>query len=500
MTLKGRTAGFAAAAALVAAVPLVSTPAQAASPAKITWKPCADDHSAQCGTLPVPIDRAHPKLGNVKLAVARAKATDPKTRLGTIFVNPGGPGGSGIDFVLDRAGLSREVRKHYDIVGFDPRGVGGSHSVKCGKLGKAPALYPQNQAEFTKLASYQRALYKACRKNTGPMYDHMGATDYARDMDAVRAALGEKRISYYGVSYGTWLGQRYAELFPGRVKAMVVDGTMDHSVAGATRFTVDESRGLEAAFGQFARWCPTSRYCAIRGKNPWKVLDGLMKRASAGTLHDIDSSRIRLTPAGIAQIVRTTMYDPIAWNELSEELSYLSKQKVRKVKGSRAAASPDGRFAGIMCSDWAFPVRGYKDLAAVWKANRKAAPHLGTSPLGYEAVVSCLGRPRGADHQRPARIAPSVPVVVLGGVGDPATVYPWAQGVKRQVRTSSLVTYQGAGHGSYGLSGCVRKPVDAFLISGTRPAVGAHCPAVMPDFSAQGARRAPRASQEPLRF
>lgn len=499
MTLMGRTAGFAAAAAL-AAVPLLSTPAQAASPAKITWKPCADDHSAQCGTLSVLIDRAHPKLGRIKLAVARAKATDPKHRLGTIFVNPGGPGASGIDFVLDRAGLSAQVRKQYDIVGFDPRGVGGSHPVKCGKLGKAPALYPKNQAEFGKLASYQRALYKACRKNTGPMYDHMGATDYARDMDAVRAALGEKKITYYGVSYGTWLGQRYAELFPGRVKALVVDGPMDHTVAGATRFTVDESRGLEAAYAQFARWCPTSKYCALRGKNPWKVLDGLMKRADKGTLHDIDSSRIRLTRAGITQMVRATMYDPISWNELSEEFAYLSRQKVRKVSSARAKASPDGRFAGIMCSDWTFPVRNYKALSALWKANRKAAPHFGTSPLGYEAVVSCLGRPRGADRQRPTRIAPSVPVVVVGGVGDPATVYPWARNVNRQVRTSSLVTYQGAGHGVYGLSKCVRTSVDPFLLSGKRPASGANCPAVMPDYSAQSERRAPRDSKEPLRF
>ncbi|MFC5185442.1 alpha/beta hydrolase [Actinomadura harenae] len=497
----GRTAGFAAtAAALVAAVPLVSTPAQAASPAKITWKRCADDHSAQCGTLSVPIDRAHPKLGKVKLAVARAKATDPKHRLGTIFVNPGGPGGSSIDFVLDRAGLSREVRKRYDIVGFDPRGVGASHPVKCGKLGKAPALYPKNQAEFAKLKSYQRALYKACRKYTGPVYDHMGATDHARDMDAVRAALGEKKITYYGVSYGTWLGQRYAELYPGRLKALVVDGTMDHTVAGATRFSMDESRGLETAYAQFAKWCPTSKFCALRGKDPWKVLDGLMKRSSAGTLHDIDSSKIRLTPAGIAQMVRVTMYDPIAWNELSEELSYLSKQKVRKVSSPRAKASPDGRFAGIMCSDWTFPVRDHKALAAVWAANRKAAPHLGTSPLGYEAIVSCLGRPRGADRQRPVRIAPSVPVLVVGGVADPATVYPWAEGVNRQVRTSSLVTYQGTGHGLYGLSGCVRTSVDAFVLSGKRPAAGARCPAVMPDYSSQGQRRIPRDSREPLRF
>ncbi|MCP2336586.1 pimeloyl-ACP methyl ester carboxylesterase [Actinomadura rupiterrae] len=497
MTRMGRTAGFAAAAALVAAVPLVSAPAQAASPAKITWKRCADDHSAQCGTLTVPIDRARPKLGGIKLAVARAKATDPQHRLGTIFVNPGGPGGSGIDFVLDRAGLSREVRKHYDIVGFDPRGVGGSHPVKCGKLGKAPALYPQNEAEFRKLKSYQGALYKACRKNTGPMYDHMGATDFARDMDAVRAAIGEQRITYYGVSYGTWLGQRYAELFPGRLKAMVVDGTMDHTVVGASRFTSDESRGLEAAYAQFARWCPTSKYCAIRGKNPWKVLDSLMKRAAAGTLHDIDSSKIRLTPAGIAQIVRTTMYDPIAWNELSEEFRELSRQKARKVKGARTAVSPDGRFAGIMCSDWTFPVRSYKDLAGMWSANRKAAPHLGTSPLGYEAVVACLGRPGGADRQRPSRIPASVPVVVLGGIGDPATVYPWAQGVNRQVTGSSLVTYQGAGHGSYGLSPCVRKSADAYLLAGTRPAAGAHCPPVLPDYSSQSARRP---APEPLRF
>ncbi|WP_433327879.1 alpha/beta hydrolase [Spirillospora sp. CA-294931] len=444
----------------------------------------------QCGTLTVPIDWAKPGRGTVKIAVARAKATGK--RLGTLLVNPGGPGGSGVEFALDRAGLSKQVRQRYDIVGFDPRGVGGSHAVLCGSVGVPPRTYPRHQADFAKLAAYQGKLYRACRKKTGLLYDFLGAGSVARDMDAIRAALGEHKVSFYGVSYGTWLGQRYAELFPGRVRSMTLDSTMDHSVAGALRFSQDEARALEVAYSQFAKWCPTSKHCALRGRNPVKVLDNLMLRAEKGTLHEIGSPKTRLAPPDLASMVHGSSYDPIAWAQLGQEFLALTRQKPRPVKTRAAVADADGEFAGILCADWSFPVRDYKELAAVRVGTRRAAPHVRLSPLGWSAITSCIGRPNPArDPQRPYRIKGTPPILIANAVGDPATAYPWAVGTNRQIPGSALLTYQGTGHGVYGLSPCSRKVVDTYLLNGTTPVAGASCPAVPPDFSQQRTRRPP---------
>ncbi len=516
MTRMGRTAGVLFGGVALTAAFLVQGPAQAAprqperpqSPAtasvttaaqKISWRRCPDDRTVQCGTLTVPIDWSNPKRGSVKLAVARAKATDPKKRIGVLLVNPGGPGGSGVEFALDRAGLSKQVRQRYDIVGFDPRGTGGSRAVKCGKVGKAPRAYPRNQAEFDKLKKYQAALYKACRAKTGALYDFLGAGSVARDMDAIRAALGAKKVSFYGVSYGTWLGQRYAELFPTRLRGLALDSAMDHTVNTAARFSVDEARGLEAAYGQFARWCRTSKHCALRGKDAVKVLDGLMARADKGTLHEIGDPKERLEATDLAQMVRVSSYDPISWAQLGEELRELSRQKVRQIKtGTAEAVAVDGRFAGILCADWSFPIRDHKALAAVRAETRRAAPHVRLNPLGWEAITACLGRPAAKDPQRPYRVRNAPPSLVVNAVADPVTVYPWAVSTTLRIPRTSLLTYRGSGHGAYMLSPCSRKTVDAYLLSGKTPRLGATCPAVAPDFTeARGSSRGPA---KPRRF
>ncbi|MGI5167487.1 alpha/beta hydrolase [Spirillospora sp. CA-253888] len=498
MTRKGRTAGVLFGAATLTAAILGSGPAQAAPTAaaaaqKITWRACPDDRTVQCGKITVPIDWAHPRRGTIKIAVARARATQPKQRLGTLFVNPGGPGGSGVDFALDRGELSKQIRQRYDIVGFDPRGVGASTPVRCAKVGPRPSVHPRNQAELNKLTAYQVKLRQSCRKKTGPLYDFLDAGSVARDMDAIRAALGARKVSYYGVSYGTWLGQRYAELFPGRVQRLALDSTMDHSAAGAARFLVDETRGLETAYKQFAKWCPTSGYCALRGKDPIKVLDALMLRAERGTLHEIGSPRTPLRVPGLAQLVRVSLYDPISWAQLSEELRELGRQKAKKLTAAAVDPTPDGLFAGIMCSDWSFPIRDGKAMAAVKREARKAAPHIRISPLGWEPITACLGRKAG-DPQRPYRIKGVPPVLIVNGLGDPATVHPWAMGVNRQIPGSRLLTYNGGGHRAYSLSPCSRKAVDAYLLTGRLPAQGARCPAVLPDYSEMRIRQAPPAN------
>lgn len=483
--------------ALSAGAPPASATPVPAPIGKITWKACPDYPKARCGKLSVPVDWANPGRGTVKIAVARVSALKPKQRLGVLFVNPGGPGESGVDFALE-SGLSRKLRERFDIIGFDPRGVARSQAVRCGgKLGKQPSAYPRNPRDFRSLRDYQGRLHKACRAKTGLLYDFLDAGNVARDMDAIRATLGAPKLNYLGVSYGTWLGQRYAELFPGRLRAMALDSNMDHSAVGAQRFSVAEARGLGAAFGQFAKWCRTSKgkLCAVRTKGSYKVLDALMKRAEQGKLHEIGNPRSRLSPENVAMMVHVSMYNPISWPGLSEELAELNRQRPRKL--TRQAAAVDGVFPSVLCADWSFPIRNYHELAQVRRATRAAAPHVRISPLGWDALISCLGRPTPSrDKQRPYEIKGAPPILLTNSKSDPATSLPWAVNTARQIPGSVLLTYDGAGHGTYGLSRCSRQAIDTYLLTARTPRPGTHCPAQPPVFNA-GKTRSPAIGRPP---
>src|SRR5262245_813152 len=218
-------------------IALASAAGDPVTPAQpISFKPCPEDKTVDCGTLAVPIDWKKPGSATVNVAVARLRASDPKARVGTLFINPGGPGGSGVDFALGgREVFSPDILERFDIIGIDPRGVARSQPVKCpGDLETDPPNeFVHTAKEYGTLLAYHKKLGDGCRKLTGPLFDHVDTASVARDFDAVRAALGEKKISYYGVSYGTLIGQTYAEMFPKRIRAMVIDSNMDHSITRA---------------------------------------------------------------------------------------------------------------------------------------------------------------------------------------------------------------------------------------------------------------------------
>lgn len=484
-----RIAGALLAGAVLAgsAVVIDTGPALAApgtAPAgSITWKKCGNKGHGQCGTLTVPIDWAHPKRGTIKVAVARLKARNARARLGTLFVNPGGPGGSGVDFALDESAFSAKVRDRFDVIGIDPRGVERSHPVKCGDVGKAPSPYPRTEREFAALRTYGAKLHRACRAKTGPLYDFLDAGSVARDMDAVRAALGERTLNYYGVSYGTWLGQRYAELFPRRIRTMALDSNMNHSSPTALSFSVEEAGGLEVSYAQFARWCAATTGCALHDKGAVKVLDALMARADAGLLHESGKPNAKITPEDISEELQGTMYDAAAWPELAGRLNSLGTGRAQGRPRTTTAArrETDGTFPSILCADFRFNVRNLKQLQDIRARSRRAAPHTRLNPLGWAAITACLGRPTPArDPQRPYKVNRAPHLLLTNSLADPATVYPWATGVARQIRRSTLLTYDGTGHGDYWLSPCSRTAIDTYLVAGTVPPRGTHCPAVTP--------------------
>jgi pimeloyl-ACP methyl ester carboxylesterase len=485
------TTRWVTAAVLFAVLAAAGPPVAARAAVGIAWADCPGDSTAQCGTLSVPIDWADPASARIGVAVARRPATDPAHRIGTLVVNPGGPGESGVDFALDTF-FSARVRAVFDIVGFDPRGVGSSHPVVCsGPLVRAaPSPLITSPAQYDAVVAYNRRLAADCRARTGPLYDHVDTLSVVRDLDALRSALGEQRISFYGASYGTVLGVQYATRFPARVRAVVLDSVLDHS-AGVDEFLGAGAAAAQDAFDRFVAWCDRDRACAVHGRDVRSIWAGLLARAAAGTLRDPFVPGRTVSVFGLLDVAFSSFYEP-QWHSLAYYLDAAGP-------AARAAAEPQAAqpLPAIFCADWNLPIRGYADLAARLRTLRTRAPQMLASPLTLSATVGCLGRSAPAvNPQRPP--APvTTPVLVVGTRHDPATAYRWARRVAGGLGPAArLVTYRGAGHIAYGRGACVTGVVDRFLRTARTPPAGTACPAVPPSPSGVGTAVATRVVPE----
>jgi len=479
---RGRLVTVAAVVALAGAV-FTGAPANAEGQAGIDWKPCPDVEGVDCGAVTVPVDWAHPGRGTVKIALARRKATDPAARIGSILMDPGGPGGSGVSKVRDENWtLSPEITKRFDTVGFDPRGIGDSTQIQCG-LDEVIADYPKvpkNQKEFEQLSEYNRKVGESCDRITGPLARLGDTRSVARDMDAIRAALGDKKLTYYGVSYGSLMGQQYAELFPDRIRALVLDSNLDHSITSPAEFLRSETEAVQESFTQFAAWCDRTPACALHGQDVPALLRGLQDRAERGELTD-PSSEEPITPFDLAGIVHTRLTVP-AWTSLATRLANLRGGAATSQAARLDADIPVNTVSqSIFCADWRFPVKNFAELESYRKSAAAAAPDVRMSVLGWASLTGCIGWPaKTTNPQHPLSINGAPPLLMLNGRYDPATPLAWAKTAARQSGTT-LLTYDGWGHGAYFKnSECVVKATDAYLISGKLPARGTHCAGVEP--------------------
>ncbi|MEQ0561950.1 alpha/beta hydrolase [Amycolatopsis sp. NEAU-NG30] len=470
----------AAAATAVLGSILAAAPASAAE--SVAWKPCADAPDVDCGTVTVPIDWGHPERGTATIALARRKATDPAARIGSILMDPGGPGGPGAGAVKEGWQLSPEITKRFDTVGFDPRGVGDSTQIKCGlaELIADHPVVPRNQAEFEQLAEYNRKLGESCNRLTGPLAQFGDTKSVARDMDAIRVALGEAKLTYYGVSYGTLMGQQYAELFPDRIRALVLDSNMDHSQYTAWEFLNSETQSVQAEFTEFAAWCDRTPRCALHGRNVSKVTRDLQDRAARGTLKDPISGE-QVTPMDLASLFQSNFYGP-TWDGLAKTLKSFADGTTTANVRLRDETAVNTVFQGVFCDDWRLPVHNFAELETYRRAAAALAPDVKVNSLGWRAVTGCIGWPnRTSNPQHPLQIHGAPPLLLLSARHDPATPYAWSQAAARQ-SGNTLLTYDGWGHGAYfKKSDCVIKATDDYLITGKLPARGTHCPAVEPD-------------------
>ncbi|MEV6842920.1 alpha/beta hydrolase [Actinoplanes sp. NPDC051411] len=416
---------------------------------RLDWHDCGAGYAAECATLTLPVDWSHPDGPTFGLAVARHRATDPAHRAGTLIYGPGGPGDSGVDRVvtgIDR--FSPDLRRHFDIVSFDPRGVGDSAPIVCPPdIGAdAPPPVLSSQADFDRTVAYNRELWSAC---TSAVFDHADTASTVRDLDALRAALGERTVTFQGTSYGTLLGEQYAERYPDRVRAIVLESVVDHRPTSTSRFLVEQSWAQQDSFDAFAAATP--------GQDVRADYATAFAEAEAGRLN-ISAFELSALELGLLKGPNYTRF-----------AAYLAAPGTIPVPPPLVVVPP------VFCNDWSLPVRNFQDYAAILRAAGKVAPdlHYGAQVM---ALTMCLGWPTVANPQHTLNVHTRTPLLLINSRHDPATGINWATSVQRQLgRNGVFVVYQGAGHGAYSLSDCIKQITDRYLISLTVPRRGTTC-------------------------
>jgi pimeloyl-ACP methyl ester carboxylesterase len=467
------------------AAPAVKTP----SAGRIAWASCqspSGEGSFECATIKVPVDWKGPYGATVDLALARHRATDPAHRIGSLLINPGGPGGSGVNFAFRAPeSFSPALLERFDIVGFDPRGVGLSNPVKCDAdrvAAQSALLYPKSTSSFAALREANRALGENCRDLTGPLVDHMDTASVVRDMDAIRAGLGEQRISYYGVSYGTGIGQQYAERYPRRIRAMTLDSNMDHSL-DTWAYQKTETVAMEKSYGQFADWCARTQSCALHDQDVRSLFDSLYRRADAGELVLPGDPPYTFTTQDLQGLAFGYMYDPATWFQFAQDLAYLDAPDPGESRSLRQRGEPtEFPYLPVTCQDYDFDVPSYATLARYERRLARLAPVTRLSSLAWTDLTGCQNWPTQVTNPpHRLRVDGTPPILVTNSRYDVATPHTWGSNAARQIgREAVFLTYDGVGHGDYWLSPCARDAIDTYLITLKTPRKGTQCPAVWP--------------------
>ncbi|MFC8271924.1 alpha/beta hydrolase [Streptomyces sp. NPDC057271] len=458
---------------------------------KLAWRDCGVP-KFQCATLRAPLDYAKPTAGEVELAVSRVAASGPGKRLGSLLVNPGGPGGSAVGYLQAYAGIGypAPVRARYDMVAVDPRGVARSEPVEC-LTGPQMDTYtqvdqtPDEPAETTALTTSFQGFATGCEKLSGTVLPHVSTVETARDMDILRAVLGDAKLSYVGASYGTFLGATYAELFPGRVGRLVLDGAMDPSLP-AIDLNRDQTAGFETAFRAFAADCVRKPGCPLGTTSVDAASDALKGFFRALDTNPVPTGESRRLGESLATTgVIAAMYDEGAWPQLREALTSAmggEGASLLALADSYYEREPDGTYANLMyanaavnCLDLPAAFTGPADVEKALPSFEKASPVFGKG-LAW-AALNCAYwpvPPTGRPHRITADGA--APIVVVGTTRDPATPYKWAQSLADQLASGTLLTYEGDGHTAYGRgSDCIDSAINTYLLEGTVPEDGKRC-------------------------
>jgi pimeloyl-ACP methyl ester carboxylesterase len=463
-----------------------ASPDEAPTVKPARWTDCGGGFA--CAEIRVPRDYAAPSNGYLNISIIRAAATKPATRIGSLLINPGGPGGSGVEFV--RAGLTlfpKELRERFDIVGFDPRGVNSSTAIRCiDNLDGHDALdpSPDDATELEALVESAHDYADACARRNDATLPYLSTDAVARDMDMIRAAIGEERLTYLGFSYGTLIGALYAERFPDRVRAMTLDGAVDPSL-DLEAFRADQGKAFEGALTQFLSDCARRSRCAFNeGGDSAGAFDALMASIDRKPIRALRLRDPRLVGPGLAwSAVLGALYSESSWPTLATALAQakdgdgsimlLISDPFRGRKSNGSYSNMQDAYTANTCLDYPAPtdVKVYTSWATRLAG---AAPHF-AQLVAYNDLTCAFWSVPAQGTPRVVSATGAPPIVVVGSTGDPATPYQWAESLADQLESGVLVTREGEGHTGYLDNECVQEAVDAYLLELTVPKDGLRC-------------------------
>ncbi|MER6238113.1 alpha/beta hydrolase [Streptomyces clavifer] len=462
-----------------------------AGPGQPDWKRCAAPEGGtepgdawRCTTVDVPLDYTKPDGDTIGIALIRKEATRKSERIGSMLFNFGGPGGSGVDILPRAAGSYQKLNTRYDLVGFDPRGVAGSSGVRCRddkeqeEALRGIDMTPDTPAEEAAFVEDGADFGAGCARLSGTVLPHVGTTNAARDMDAIRRALGDRKLSYFGISYGTELGGTYAHLFPENVGRVVLDAVVDPT-AGTVGHARNQATGFQRAL---------ENYLKDRGQDPeagTRRIAEMLRRIDGDPLPTSSGRRLNETLA-LTGIV-TPLYSRSSWPQLTQALDEAENSGtgdgLLQLADSYNGRDENGHYdtqshsqRAISCADTrARPTAA--EARALVPGFRELSPVFGPF-LAWDTAGWCARWPVEGEHDTPEASAPgAAPILVIGTTGDPATPYEGAQRMADELGegVGVMLTNEGEGHGSYGGSGCVTSLVDAYFLDGKVPADGRTC-------------------------
>jgi len=455
---------------------------------QVSWRPCTNGF--ECANVEVPLDYRHPGSGTVTLAVSRHPADDPDDRVGAILVNPGGPGASGITYAPTAVSHFRsDVLDRYDVVGFDPRGVGSSEGVDCLSDKELDAFValdptPDNPAAVAEARRAITTFGRGCVRGSGRLAAHVSTPEASRDMDIIRAVVESSKLNYYGASYGTLLGATYADQFPERVGTMVLDGAIDPQQSLVDK-NLQAAAGFQTALRAYLRFCVRQGSCPL-GDNPSAAearLNALLDRIDD---HAIPAGGGRQLTIGQAVLgVWLPLYVPDLWPALSAALLQAESNDgsgLVRLSDLYTSRGPNGYVDNSMEALYAVNCldepasRSVPEVRRLLPRFEKASPTFGGVFAWF--LIGCPDWPVRTAEPIPDIDAPGAPpIVVVGTTGDPATPYSSAVALARQLSSGVLVTRVGEGHTGFGRgNSCVDDAVNDYFAEGTVPRDGLRCP------------------------
>ena len=457
---------------------------------QLDWAKCQND---LCATLKVPLDYENPAGQTIGVELLKVPAKR-KAKLGSLVVNPGGPGASGIDYAASADTIvGASVRARYDVVGFDPRGVQRSEPVRCLPDAQLDEVFaadptPDDPTEEQHLADEGKTLADGCRERGGALLAHVSSQEVVRDMDILRAALGDQKLNYLGKSYGTYLGALYAGMFPSRVGRFVLDGVLPPDLS-TEEVLIGQAEGFERATRAWAASCVREGNCPL-GSSTDAVVSGLrdlLKRIDEVGVPVSTDARVQTLTEGWASYgVAFAMYDQGMWAFLDDALRQVVVEnrgdKLMDLADGYADRSSEGRyvtnsmeaFFAVSCLD-SPDTKDLSVLRARADAFAQKAPTWGRF-LGWGSLACGYWPVNSRTEPAAVSAAGSGPIVVVGTTRDPATPYEWSVRLRKELSNAVLISYNGDGHTAYQRSNsCVDKPIDAYYVNGTVPKDGLRC-------------------------